>query len=159
MFLWAVCTYFAISKYLLKFRKDGYCPQPGHYPQPSNQPASPAAAPWRRRPRTSPHAPPEAHQRFFWVWAAIKTDLYWKLRAGDLRRSSRAQYRRVFVLNISGGRTFFGFGDPKNGLVLGYFRRCLCFAVSRERYARRLSSQYTSFLETKISALFMCGGR
>ena len=85
------------------------------------EPASPAAAPWRRRPRTSPHAPPEAHQRFFWVWAAIKTDLYWKLRAGDLRRSSRAQYRRVFVLNISGGRTFLGFGDPKQRTCTGIF--------------------------------------
>ena len=80
---------------------------------PKLEPASPAAAPWRRRTRTSPPAPPEARQRFFWVLAALKTDLYWKLRAGDLRRSSRAKYTWVFVLNISGGRTFFGFGDPK----------------------------------------------
>ena len=88
---------------------------------PKLEPASPTAVPRRRRTRTSPHALPEAHQRFFPVWAALKTDLYWKLRAGDLRRSSRAQYRRVFVLNISGGGTFFGFGDPKKRTCTGIF--------------------------------------
>ena len=65
----------------------------------------------------------------------------------------------MFVLNISGGRYFFGFGDPKKRTCTGIFPPVFVFRVSRERYARRVSSQNTSFFETKISALFMCGGR
>ena len=57
------------------------------------------------------------------------------------------------------------FHPPKQGfaasgeIFTGIFPPVFVFRVSRERYARRVSSQNTSFLETKISALFMCGGR